>query len=116
MALSDDLKHKQLMSSMKKMDDSLKKINDSLERATSCMENHAKLTKPFTDDKADRYKQLIVNLIEDQGKECGYWLDISGTINYLSTLNFTEEDLLELGLFTEEQIDKANEDNTSNDF
>ena len=116
MALSDDLKHKQLMASMKKMDDTLKKINGSLERATSCMENLTRVTEPSTEDKAERYKHLIVNLIEDQGKECGYWLDISGTINYLFTLDFTEEELLELGIFTEDDIDKADEDNTSNDF
>lgn len=114
MALSDDLKHKQLLSSMKKMDDSLKKISDSIERATFCMENLSRVTAQSTDDKAERYKRLIVDLIEDQGKQCGEWLSKSDTINYLFTLDFTEEELLELGIFTEDDIDKANEDNSSN--
>lgn len=64
----------------------------------------------------DRAKQSLINMIEAHGKPFlgGDWLDISDTINYLFTLDFTEEEILELGFCTEEDIDMANIKNMSN--
>ena len=60
----------------------------------------------------ERAKGLLVNLIEDlKGSNVSDEddEDIEDTINYLFALDFTEEDLLELEVCTEEQIDSANE-------
>lgn len=75
----------------------------------------AKISRPTLS--LDRAKQLLLNMIEAHGKPflSGDWLDISDTINYLFTLDFTEEEILELGFCTEEDIDRANEENMSND-
>ena len=60
----------------------------------------------------ERAKGLLINLIEDlKGSNVSDEddEDIEDTINYLFALDFTEEDLLELEVCTEEQIDSANE-------
>lgn len=64
----------------------------------------------------ERCKELLIKMVESHGQNwlSGDWLDPSDTINYLFTLDFTEEEILELGIFTEADIDKANEDNMSN--
>ena len=58
----------------------------------------------------ERTKELLIKMIESHGKNwlSGEWLDIEDTINYLFTLDFTEEEILELGFCTEEDIDRAN--------
>lgn len=63
-----------------------------------------------------RAKELLLKMIESHGKNwlSGEWLDKSDTINYLFALDFTEEEMLELGFCDEADIDKANEENISN--
>lgn len=62
-----------------------------------------------------RAKELIKIMIADYQEGCvsGEPLSDDDVINYLFTLDFTEEELLELG-FSEEAIDSANEANMSN--
>lgn len=58
----------------------------------------------------ERAKELIKILIDDMSGVhlCGEPLDIEELINYLFTLDFTEEEMLELGICSEEDIDRAN--------
>lgn len=115
MALSDDLKYKQLMSSMDRQNKSLEKINTSIINLTNTFNvlSRLKNIEELQSNKAEKYKQLILNMIEYFEKE--KFFDISDTINHLFVMGFTEEEILELGVYTEEDIDKAN-DNTSNDI
>lgn len=64
----------------------------------------------------ERAKELLVTLIKDIGSNHlgGEPIDVADTINYLFTLDFTEEEILSLEIFTEEDIDLANELNLSN--
>lgn len=58
---------------------------------------------------AERAKELIKKMIESHQEGCvgGEPLSDDDVINYLFTLDFTEEELLELG-FSEDAIDSAN--------
>lgn len=58
----------------------------------------------------ERMKELLLKMIEAHGKNwlSGEWLNIEDTINYLFTLGFTEEEMLELGFCSEDDIDRAN--------
>jgi hypothetical protein len=62
----------------------------------------------------ERLKDLMYNMMEDHwyGLFNGEKMPTSDIINWLFTVDFTEEEILELGWFSEEMIDKANEDNT----
>lgn len=65
----------------------------------------------------ERAKELIKAMIVSHQEGCvgGEPLSDEDVINYLFVLDFTEEELLELG-FSEESIDSANENNMSNGF
>lgn len=65
----------------------------------------------------ERAKQLLKIMITDHQEGCvgGEPLSDNDVINYLFMLDFTEEELLELG-FSEDAIDSANEANMSNGY
>lgn len=65
----------------------------------------------------ERAKELLKKMIADHQIGCvsGEPFSDDDVINYLFTLDFTEEELLELG-FSEEAIDSANESNMSNGY
>lgn len=110
MAISEDTKHRELMKSMKKLNESLENINRSIENLAKIFDRLSEETA-FVKDQITRDKQLTVALLADYGK-----IDNSTLINKLFVDGFTEEETLEVGIFTEDDIDKANEDNSSNDI
>lgn len=119
MAYSEEFRHKQLMSSLDRQNKTLEKVNTSIINLTNTFNvlSRLKNIEELQSNKAERYKQLILNMIDYIAKdEFGEFFDISDTINQLFVMGFTEEEMLELGICTEEDIDKANEDNTSNDI
>lgn len=65
----------------------------------------------------ERAKELLKIVIDDMSGVhlCGEPMDIEELINYLFTLDFTEEEMLELGICSEDDIDRANERNMSNE-
>lgn len=65
----------------------------------------------------ERAKELLKKMITDWKVGCvsGEPFSDDDVINYLFTLDFTEEELLELG-FSEDAIDSANEANISNGY
>lgn len=65
----------------------------------------------------ERAKELLKKMIAEHQIGCvsGEPFSDDDVINYLFTLDFTEEELLELG-FSEEAIDSANESNMSNGY
>lgn len=116
MAISEDTKHKDLMKSMKKLNESLENINSSIKNLTKIFDQLNRVNA-FTKDQITRKNHLIIGLLADYGKIYdSEGFDVSELINRLFVVGFTEEEILELGIFTEDDIDKANEDNSSNDI
>ena len=60
-------------------------------------------------------KEVICDILNDYyfKSDPVVGIGISESINYLFAEDVTEEEMLEIGLFTQEQIDQANKDNMS---